>query len=112
VDLVWPPYGELHRIVKGCLEIMSKAVDAFLIFTYHPIMGKHYGLDDETFANELRGLSDRIQKPIFLVLVYPTRETQSLSFYTQKGIPAYPSIGRATKGLSALVQYSRYLREG
>ena len=98
VDLVWPPFSEYSRVLPRCLEIMAKAVDAILVVTYYP-------LTDEPYAQGVKGLVDRIEKPLFVVAPYPTRQSDGLSLYTRKGMPAFPTAERAAKALAMLVQY-------
>jgi acyl-CoA synthetase (NDP forming) len=98
VDLVWPPFSEYSRILPRCLEIMAKAVDALLAVTYYP-------LTDESYAQGMKELGERVGKPLFIVPPYPTRQGEGLSLYTQKGMPAYPTPERAAKAISILVQY-------
>jgi acyl-CoA synthetase (NDP forming) len=99
VDLIWPPFSEFSRILPRCLEIMAKAVDILLMVTYYP-------LTDEPFADGIRELGMRMKKPIFVVPTYPSRQSQGLGLYTQRGIPAFPTPERAAKAISVLVQYS------
>ena len=98
VDLVWPPFSEYSRIVPRCLEIMAKAVDALLVVTYYP-------LTDERYAQGMKELEERVKKPLFIVPPYPTRQSEGLSNYTQKGIPAFPTPERAAKALAAFFEY-------
>ena len=98
VDLIWPPMSEFSRILLRCVESMARAVDILLLLTYYP-------LDDESFAQSMVELKERIDKPIFVVPAYPSRQSQGLSLYTRKGIPAFPSAERAAKAISAAVEY-------
>jgi len=105
VDLISLPRTEDTRVLPRCLEVMAEAVDALILFTYH-------SLTDEALAQAIEGVRDRIQKPIFVVPPYPSRETEGSSLYTQRGIPTFPSPERATKAMSVLYQYAMYLRDG
>jgi len=98
VDLVWPPFNEYSRVLPRCLEIMAGAVDALLAVTYYP-------LTDEPYAQGMKELVERVRKPLFVVAPYPTRQSDGLSLYTQKGMPAFPTAERAAKALAMLVQY-------
>ena len=103
VDLIWPPFSEFAGVLLRCLEIMAKAVDTLLMVTYYP-------LTDEPFADAIKELRQRIEKPIFVVPSYPSRQTEGLGIYTQRGIPAFPSPERAARAISVLAQYSKDLQ--
>jgi len=100
VDLVWPPFSEYSRILPRCLEIMARAVDALIAVTYYP-------LTDELYAQRMRDLMERVEKPLFVVVPYPTRQGEGLSLYTQKGMPAFPTVERAVKALARLVEHRK-----
>ncbi|MFC2041078.1 acetate--CoA ligase family protein [Chloroflexota bacterium] len=103
VDVVSLPRTEYAHMLPQCLTVMARAVDALLLFTYLP-------LTDDTLARCIDRVRDRLQKPIFVVPPYPSRETNGSSLYTQRGIPALTSPERAARAISALVQYTRYLK--
>ncbi len=98
VDLVWPPVTEYSTVLQRSLEIVGKAVDALLAVTYYP-------LTDPVYAQGMREVLERVRKPVFVVVPYPTRQGEGLSLYTQKGMPAFPSAERAAKALSILIEY-------
>jgi acyl-CoA synthetase (NDP forming) len=84
------------------MELMASAVDTLIFFTYYPLM-------DPTFVDVMAGLRDKLRKPIFIVPGYPTRESQGMVLYVQRGVPALPTPERAAKASLALRQYSMYL---
>jgi acyl-CoA synthetase (NDP forming) len=86
------------------MEIMAKAVDALIFFTYYP-------LTDTTFFKAMVELREKIRKPLFIVPGYATRQSKGMSQYIQKGVPALPTPERAARAISALRQYARYLEE-
>ena len=104
VDLVSPRRIEYGRFISQCMEIMAKAVDALIFFTYYP-------LTDPTFLNAMERLREKIRKPLFIVPGYATRQSKGMVQYIQKGVPALPTPERAAKAISALHQYARYLKE-
>jgi len=102
VDLVSPSRSAYPNVILQCMELMASAVDALIFFTYYPLI-------DTTFLDVMAGLRDKLRKPIFIVPGYPTRESQGMVLYVQRGVPALPTPERAAKAIFALRQYSRYL---
>jgi len=102
VDLVSPRRADYHRFISECVEIMARAVDAVIFFTYYP-------LADASFLDTMITLRDTIQKPIFIVPGYATREGKGMAQYIRKGMPALPTPERAARAISALHKYARYL---
>ncbi len=103
VDLVWPNYNEILKIYTGCLEIMAKAVDAIIMYTFVPY--------DEGITNSLRDLRARLKIPVFIVPAYYLSSQEMCQKYIRKGFPAFPTAERAGKAMSALVNYAKYRRE-
>ena len=105
IDLVWPPFAEIGRILPRSIEIASRAVDAILMVTYYP-------LSDEDFASIMAELGERIKKPIFVVPTYPTSQWAGMRNYTMRGIPSFPSPERAAKAMSVFVKYYERFEHG
>lgn len=103
VDLVWPNYNEILKLYTGCLEIMAKAVDAIIMYTFVPY--------NENITDRLRDLRDHLKIPIFIVPAFYLSTKEWLQKYIRKGFPAYPTAERAAKAMSALVHYAEYRRE-
>ncbi len=103
VDLVWPNYSEILKIYTGCLEIMARAVDAIIMYTFVPY--------DENISDRLRDLRDHLKIPIFIVPAYYISSQEWLQKYVRKGFPAYPTAERAATAMSALVRYAEHRRE-
>jgi acyl-CoA synthetase (NDP forming) len=74
-----------------------------LFFTYYP-------LSDEILLGLMEELRDRIQKPLFVVPGYPTRQTRGMLRYNQQGIPSLPTTERAAKAIAALRRYAEWLQ--
>jgi len=95
VDTVWLPLGQAPSIHPQMIEIMSGAVDAFMIFSYEP--------HGENYLSVLVKTREKIKKPIVCVPPHPTKELDATS-WTKSGLPIYPTPKRAARALSALVQ--------
>ena len=95
VDTVWLPLGQALSIHPQMIEIMSGAVDAFMIFSYEP--------HGENYLSVLVKTREKIKKPIVCVPPHPTKELDATS-WTKSGLPIYPTPKRAARALSALVQ--------
>lgn len=102
VDLVWLPLGQAPSIHPQMIEIMSKAVDAFMIFSYEP-----YG---RNYLSVLTKVREKVKKPIVCVPPHPTKGLD-ITPWTKTGLPVYPTPERAAKALSALNQRRRFLEK-
>jgi acyl-CoA synthetase (NDP forming) len=102
VDTVWLPTGEGPTIHPPMIEIMSRAVDAFLILSYEP-----YGKDYLSVLAEAR---EKVRKPIVCVPPHPTKGLD-ITPWTKRGLPVYPTPERAAKALSSLVQRHDFLEK-
>ena len=102
VDLVSPKRDEHPRIIPRLIELIASAVDTVLFFTYYPLVEKK-------FLQLLVALRDRIQKPIFIVPGYPTRQTEGMMLYNRCGIPALPTTERAARAVAALRRRAQWL---
>jgi len=102
VDTVWLPLGQAPSIHPQMIEIMSGAVDAFMIFSYEP-----YG---ENYLSVLTKTRERIKKPIVCVPPHPTKGLDTTR-WTKMGLPVYPTPKRAARALSALVQRRDFLEK-
>jgi acyl-CoA synthetase (NDP forming) len=103
VDLVSPKRDQHPRIMPRLIELIACKVDTVLFFTYYP-------LDEEKFLNLLTTLRDKIQKPIFIVPGYPTRQIEGMTLYNRHGIPALPTTERAAKAIAALHSRAQWLK--
>lgn len=103
VDLVWPNFTEIVKLYTGCLEIMAKAVDAIIMYTFVPY--------DENLTDRLQDLRGHLKIPIFIVPAYYIATQEWLQKYIRKGFPAFPTAERAATAMSALVNYAKYRRE-
>ena len=104
VDLVSPKRDEHPRIMPRFIELIAGAVDTVLFFTYYP-------LAEKKFLNLLVALRDKIQKPIFIVPGYPTRQNEGMMLYNRHGIPALPTTERAARAIAALRSRAEYLKK-
>ena len=102
VDTVWLPLGQAPSIHPQMIEIMSKAVDAFIIFSYEP-----YGKD---YLSVLAKTREKVRKPIVCVPPHPTKSLD-IAPWTKMGLPVYPAPKRAAKALSALAQRRSFLKK-
>ena len=102
VDLVWLPLGQAPSIHPQMIEIMSKAVDAFMVFSYEP-----YG---RNYLSVLTKIREKVKKPIVCVPPHPTKGLD-IAPWTKMGLPVYPTPERAAKALSALNQRRRFLEK-
>ena len=102
VDTVWLPLGQAPSIHPQMIEIMSKAVDAFMIFSYEP-----YGKD---YLSVLAKTREKVRKPIVCVPPHPTKSLD-IAPWTKMGLPVYPTPRRAAKVLSALAQRRSFLEK-
>jgi len=102
VDTIWLPLGQAPSIHPQMIEIMSKAVDAFMILTYEP-----YG---QNYLSVLTKIREKIKKPIICVPPHPTKGLDITS-WTKMGLPVYPTPKRAAKALSTLTQRHRFLKK-
>ncbi len=100
VDTVWLPLGQAPQIHPQMIEIMSEAVDAFMVFSYEP-----YG---ENYLSVLAKTREKVRKPVVCVPPHPTKSLDTTP-WTKKGLPVYPTPKRAAKALSALVQRHNFL---
>lgn len=103
VDLVWPNYSEILKLYTGCLEIMAKAVDAIIMYTFVPY--------DENITDRLRDLREHLKIPIFIVPAYYISSQEWLQKYVRKGFPAFPTAERAATAMAVLVSYAKHRRE-
>lgn len=102
VDLVWLPLGQAPSIHPQMIEIMSKAVDAFMILSYEP-----YG---QNYLSVLAKIREKVKKPIVCVPPHPTRGLD-ITPWTKMGLPVYPTPKRGAKALSTLTQRRRFLEK-
>jgi len=102
VDLVWITDPSLH-VLERCATIMSRAVDALLIMTYYP-------LADESIAADMEKLQRNIGKPVAIVPAYPTKQYRGLGVYARHGLIACPTLDRAARAFSILVDYNKTLQ--
>jgi len=102
VDTIWLPMGQGPSIHPQMIEIMSKAVDAFMIFSYEP-----YG---ENYLSVLAKTREKIRKPIVCVPPHPTKGLDTTP-WTKRGLPVYPTPKRAARALSALAQRHDFLEK-
>jgi acyl-CoA synthetase (NDP forming) len=102
VDTVWLPLGQAPSIHPQMIEIMSRAVDAFMIFSCEP-----YG---ENYLSVLARARKKIKKPIVCVLPHPTKGLDTTP-WTKKGLPVYSTPKRAARALSALAQRHVFLEK-
>jgi acyl-CoA synthetase (NDP forming) len=102
VDTVWLPLGQAPSIHPQMIEIMSRAVDAFMIFSYEP-----YG---ENYLSVLAKTREKIRKPIVCVPPHPTKGLDTTP-WTKRGFPVYPTPKRATRALAALAQRHVFLEK-
>jgi len=99
VDLIWPPVENRDELFLRCLEILLKEFDAVIMEIY---------IYNEQFAQKVRGLVDRIGKPIFVVIEHPSEHSDWMSMLTRNGIPSFTIPDRAAKAMAAMVRYSDY----
>jgi len=102
VDTIWLPLGQGPSIHPQMIEIMSRAVDAFMIFSYEPY-GKNY-------LSVLAKTREKVRKPIVCVPPHPTKGLDTTP-WTKRGLPVYPTPKRAAKALSALAQRHDFLEK-
>ncbi len=102
VDTVWLPLGQAPSIHPQMIEIMARAVDAFMIFSYEP-----YG---ENYLSVLAKTREKIKKPIVCVPPHPTKGLDTTP-WTKRGLPVYPTPKRAARALSALAQRHVFLEK-
>jgi len=102
VDTIWLPLGQGPSIHPQMIEIMSRAVDAFMIFSYEP-----YG---ESYLSVLAKTREKVRKPIVCVPPHPTKSLD-VTPWTKRGLPVYPTPKRAAKALSALAQRHDFLEK-
>jgi len=102
VDLVWLPLGQAPSILPQMIEVMSRAVDSFMIFSYEP-----HGQD---YLSVLTKIREKVKKPIVCVPPHPTKGLD-VTPWTKMGLPVYPTPERAAKALSALTQRRRFLEK-
>jgi len=102
VDTVWLPMGEGPNIYPQMIEIMSGAVDAFILFSYEP--------HGENYLSALAKAWEKVRKPIVCVPPHPTKGLDTIP-WTKRGLPIYPTPERAARALSALVQRHDFLEK-
>jgi len=110
VDLVWLPTGQASNIHPQMIQIMSKSVDAFMIFAYDPFTTLIREILAENYRSEILKTMEKIKKPLVFVAPHPSRQLDT-SPWTKKGLPVYPTPERAAKALSALTQRRRFLEK-
>jgi acyl-CoA synthetase (NDP forming) len=108
VDLVWLPLGQAASIHPQVVEIMSEAVDSFLIFTYDPFATITREMFAEDYRSEMLRIREKVRKPMVFVTPHPSRELD-ISLWTKNGLPVYSTPERAAKALAALTQRRRFL---
>lgn len=109
VDLVWLPFGQASKIHPQIVDVMSKAVDSFMILEYDPFAVVTREIFAEEYRETMIKTMEKVKKPIVLVTPHPTRDLD-ISPWTKSGLPVYPTPERAAKALSALTQRSKYLQ--
>ena len=102
VDTIWLPLGQAPSIHPQMIEIMSKAVNAFMVFSYEP-----YG---ESYLSVLAKIREKVRKPIVCVPPHPTKSLDTTP-WTKNGLPVYPTPKRAARALSALAQRHDFLEK-
>jgi len=110
VDLVWLPFGQSVSIYPQMIEIMSKSVDAFMIFDYEPFAAITREIFAEDYRSEMLKTREKVKKPIVFVTPHPSRELD-ISLWTKKGLQVYPTPERAARALSVLVQRHDFLEK-
>lgn len=110
VDLVWLPFGQSVSIHPQMIEIMSKTVDAFMIFDYDPFATITREIFAEDYRSEMLKTREKVKKPIVFVPPHPSRDLD-ISLWTKNGLPVYPTPERAAKALSALAQRHDFLEK-
>jgi acyl-CoA synthetase (NDP forming) len=100
--ILWPPWDK-YSYYFSSLKSIARDVDVLLVITYHP-------LNDEDFIPVAEEVRDAVKKPIFVVHTFPSTQARGLELCTVRGIPAYPTVEGAIKGISGLTQYAQYLR--
>jgi len=110
VDLVWLPMGQASSIHPQVVEIMSEAVDAFMIFTYDPFATITREIFAEDYRSELLKTREKVRKPMVFVTPHPSRELD-ISLWTKNGLPVYSTPERAAKALAALTQRRSFLEK-
>jgi len=110
VDLVWLPIGQASSIHPQIIEIVSEAVDAFMIFTYDPFAALAREIFAEDYRSEMLKTGEKVRKPIVFVTPHPSRELD-ISLWTKNGLPVYPTPERAAKALSTLTQRYDFLEK-
>jgi acyl-CoA synthetase (NDP forming) len=109
VDLVWLPFGQASKIHPQIIEVMAKAVDAFMILEYEPFSIITREVFAEEYHQTMLRTMEKVKKPMVLVTPYQTRDLD-ISPWTKSGLPVYPTPERAAKALLALVQRFKFLK--
>jgi len=110
VDLVWLPFGQAASIHPQMIEIMSKTVDAFMIFDYDAFATISREIFAEDYRSEMLKAREKVKKPIVFVPPHPSRDLD-ISLWTKNGLPVYPTPERAAKALSALARRHDFLEK-
>ena len=102
VDVGWSPTGQIYSTHPQVIEIISEAVDAFMIISYGPY--------NENYLFVLAKIMQRIKKPVVCVPLDPTSSVDATS-WTKKRLPVYPTPERAARALSILAERHDFLKK-
>ena len=102
VDIAWAPAQGTREFWLGCVEILSRPVDALIVITYQP-------LADEKFIEGVWDLMNKTGKPIILIPGHSTTQTEGMAKCVRKGIPVFPTPERAVKAVYAMTKYADFI---
>jgi len=111
-----PVYEKILEIVASTDDVDVIVVTHLVHFMYNARRFQGFSLSaiDELLSIPLR-IKERFGKPVVVVLPMVQPDVEALgeeeerrriqSYYLSAGIPVYPSLERAVKGISSLIQY-------
>jgi acyl-CoA synthetase (NDP forming) len=102
LDLVWLPGETAHTICMKSMELIANEVDAILFMTYLPFAMPEWR---PKYIETMAHLRDRLNLPIFVVPPYASRGTDGMKDFSLAGLPAFPSLERAARAISATAGY-------
>ena len=107
LDFIWLPFDDVTiTICTKSIEMLAREIDAVVLMTYQPFFMPDLR---PQYIEEMCRLRDKLNRPIYIVPPHASRGTAAMKEFTVAGLPAFPSLKRATKAIAATARYQEWV---